>query len=43
MLASYHNLYFLNKIVLDARQAIEEKRFAGFKKDFLSRYREVAE
>jgi queuine tRNA-ribosyltransferase len=43
MLASYHNLYFLNKIVLDARQAIEENRFAGFKKDFLSRYREVSE
>jgi queuine tRNA-ribosyltransferase len=38
MLASYHNLYFLNKLVLDARKAIEENRFKDFKRDFLSRY-----
>jgi queuine tRNA-ribosyltransferase len=40
MLASYHNLYFLNKLVLDARRAIEEDRFLSFKKQFLERYRE---
>ncbi|GHV93917.1 queuine tRNA-ribosyltransferase [Spirochaetia bacterium] len=40
MLASYHNLYFLNDLVLKARQAIAENRFPGFKKDFLSQYRE---
>jgi queuine tRNA-ribosyltransferase len=38
MLASYHNLYFLNHLVLEARQAIEEGRFAAFKRDFLARY-----
>ena len=38
MLASYHNLYFLNKIVLDARAAIAENRFTDFKKEFLYRY-----
>jgi queuine tRNA-ribosyltransferase len=38
MLASYHNLFFLNHLVLDARRAIEENRFPAFKKDFLSRY-----
>jgi queuine tRNA-ribosyltransferase len=41
MLASYHNLYFLNTLVTDARRAIEENRFVDFKKEFLSRYREV--
>jgi queuine tRNA-ribosyltransferase len=41
MLASYHNLYFLHELVKDARRAIEEDRFTAFKKDFLSRYREV--
>jgi queuine tRNA-ribosyltransferase len=38
MLASYHNLFFLNRLVLDARRAIEENRFPAFKKNFLSRY-----
>ena len=38
ILASYHNLYFLNKLVLDARQAIRENRFLSFKKDFLGKY-----
>jgi len=38
MLASYHNLFFLNQLVLDARRAIEEGRFIGFKKDFLFRW-----
>jgi len=34
MLASYHNLYFLNQLVIDARRAIEENRFMAFKKNF---------
>jgi queuine tRNA-ribosyltransferase len=38
MLASYHNLFFLNQLALDARRAIEESRFPAFKKEFLSRY-----
>jgi queuine tRNA-ribosyltransferase len=41
MLASYHNLYFLHELVKEARRAIAEDRFPAFKKDFLSRYREV--
>jgi queuine tRNA-ribosyltransferase len=41
MLASYHNLYFLHTLVLDAREAIGENRFMEFKKNFLSRYREA--
>jgi len=43
MLASYHNLFFLNQLVLDARRAIEENRFSAFKKDFLARYQEGIE
>jgi queuine tRNA-ribosyltransferase len=38
MLASYHNLYFLYQLVLEARRAIEEGRFSAFKKDFLGTY-----
>jgi queuine tRNA-ribosyltransferase len=38
ILASYHNLYFLNKLVEKAREAIREKRFLDFKKEFLARY-----
>jgi len=38
MLASYHNLFFLHQLVLDARRAIEEGRFLEFKKDFLGNY-----
>jgi queuine tRNA-ribosyltransferase len=38
MLASYHNLYFLHELVLNARKAIEENRFVSFKKNFLSRF-----
>ncbi|MCL2804912.1 MAG: tRNA guanosine(34) transglycosylase Tgt [Treponema sp.] len=40
MLASYHNLYFIQELVKDARKAIEEDRFLAFKKDFLSNYEE---
>jgi queuine tRNA-ribosyltransferase len=39
MLASYHNLYFINELVENSRRAIEEGRFMEFKKDFLSRYK----
>jgi queuine tRNA-ribosyltransferase len=38
MLASYHNLYFLNDLVTKARKAIEDGRFREFKKEFLERY-----
>ena len=38
MLASYHNLYFLNNLVLEARTAISENKFMDFKKEFLNRY-----
>jgi len=38
ILASYHNLYFLNQLILDARKAIEEGRFVAFKKDFVLKY-----
>jgi len=38
ILASYHNLFFLNKLVCKAREAIVEKRFLIFKKEFLARY-----
>lgn len=40
MLASYHNLYFLHKLVAEARKAIMENRFPVFKKEFLARYQE---
>ncbi|MDR0455968.1 MAG: queuine tRNA-ribosyltransferase family protein, partial [Treponema sp.] len=43
MLASYHNLFFLNQLTLDARRAIEENRFPVFKKDFLAQYQEGIE
>jgi len=43
MLASYHNLFFLNQLVLEARHAIEENRFPAFKKEFLSYYKEGKE
>jgi queuine tRNA-ribosyltransferase len=40
MLASYHNLYFINEMVQNARNAIKENRFLEYKKEFLSRYME---
>ena len=43
ILASYHNLYFLNELVRKARAAITEDRFLEFKKDFLFRYNEGKE
>jgi len=40
MLASYHNLYFINELIKNSRNAIEEGRFIQYKKDFLSHYTE---
>jgi queuine tRNA-ribosyltransferase len=37
-LASIHNIYFINKLVADMRQAILEDRFFEFKKEFLENY-----
>jgi len=38
ILASYHNLYFINELVTNARNAIKDNRFIEYRKDFLSRY-----
>jgi len=38
MLASFHNLYFINNIVTNARNAINAGRFLEYKKEFLSCY-----
>ncbi len=38
MLASYHNLYFLNNMLKEIRVAIEENRFEQYRKDFLERF-----
>ncbi len=35
MLASYHNLYFLNNMIKEIRQAISENRFAEYRSNFL--------
>jgi queuine tRNA-ribosyltransferase len=40
ILASYHNLYFINELVTNSRNAIKKNRFLEYKKDFLSRYME---
>lgn len=37
-LASIHNVYFINKLVSDMRQAILDDKFFEFKKDFLDKY-----
>lgn len=39
MLASYHNLYFLNNLVKEARNAINNDRFEEYKKFFLTRFK----
>ncbi|MDR3020782.1 MAG: tRNA guanosine(34) transglycosylase Tgt [Treponema sp.] len=38
MLASYHNLYFINELVQNSRNAIQENRFKEYKDEFLSVY-----
>jgi queuine tRNA-ribosyltransferase len=37
-LASIHNIYFINKLVADMRQAILDDKFPEFKKEFLGKY-----
>ncbi|MCR5612379.1 tRNA guanosine(34) transglycosylase Tgt [Treponema sp.] len=39
MLASYHNLYFLNNLVKEARDAINNDRFEEYKEMFLKRFK----
>jgi queuine tRNA-ribosyltransferase len=43
MLLSYHNLYFLNDLVLNARKAIEEDRFVSFSGDFMNRFNSIGD
>jgi queuine tRNA-ribosyltransferase len=38
ILASYHNLFFLNELVKGARLAIKQGRFVEYKRSFLERY-----
>lgn len=40
ILASYHNLYFLNKMLKEIRIAIDEDRFQQYKTDFLDKFHE---
>lgn len=39
ILSSYHNLYFLNNLVLQIRKSIYENRFDNFMQDFLAKYK----
>ncbi len=39
MLASYHNLYFLNSLLLDIRKSIKEDNFPIFKEEFLKQFK----
>lgn len=39
MLASYHNLYFLNQMLLDIRKSINEDNFPIFKEEFLKQFK----
>lgn len=41
ILASYHNLYFLNNLVKEIRNAINENRFEEYRKNFLEKYQEL--
>ena len=38
MLASYHNLYFLNQLIKDARKSIKEGNFPIFKEEWLKQF-----
>jgi len=42
MLASYHNLYFINNLIQNCRNAIAANRFLEYKKEFLSMYNDGA-
>lgn len=39
MLASYHNLYFLNNLIKEAREAINNDRFEEYREVFLKRFK----
>ncbi len=39
VLTTYHNLYFINQLVLSIREAIRSNRFKEFKKNFLDAYK----
>jgi len=41
MLATYHNLHFLNDLVRRIRYSIEHGQFAQFKRDFLAAYQDA--
>ena len=38
-LVTWHNLYFVNNLMVECRKAIKENGFAGFEKGFLERYK----
>lgn len=38
VLATYHNLFFMEQMMKAVRKAITEGRFSGFKKEFLGKY-----
>ena len=38
ILASYHNLYFLNNMLKEIRLAIDEDRFEEYRRDFLEKF-----
>ena len=40
ILASYHNLYFLNKMLKEIRSAIDQDRFQQYKTEFLDKFHE---
>ena len=40
ILASYHNLYFLNNLLKEIRVAIDEDRFEEYRTDFLEKFRQ---
>jgi len=40
MLATYHNLFFINNLIQNCRNAIAEDRFIEYKKEFLSGYKD---
>ena len=40
ILASYHNLYFLNNMLKEIRVAIDEDRFEQYRKEFLDKFRQ---
>ena len=41
MLATYHNLYFMQDLVKKIQKAIQAQEFSDFKKEFLARYQDA--